>query len=470
MAADLTREKMRAAGASVLAGAVLTVLKLAAGLVTGSIGLLAEAVHSALDLAAAVLTWVAVRTSWRPPDADHHYGHGKIENLAALAETLLLFIAALWILYEAIARIMGEGPEVEPTAWAFVVMFLSMIVDYYRSRDLKRVADESGSQALEADALHFSTDVASSAVVILGLIGVVVARRFDVGWMALADPVAAIMVSVVVLFLSWKLGRKAVDILLDKAPTALAPRIEKILADLDAIQELPRIRVRQAGDRVFADIELRLRPGIPLIEGDRIASVARTRVKEITGPGSSVLVQLLAERNEMASLRERIAMAVTMEGQQAHNITLRQTGLGTHADLHLELPGRLTLAEGHAITDRVEQRILREVDELGRVDIHLELHRGEEPEKALDVDVESQSRLATRIQAISKTLVGEGAVHDLMISRTPAGYYLSCHCFLPPGTSLVDAHELTDRLERELRRAIPELARVAVHAEPEGTP
>ncbi len=465
---SLTREKTRAAGASVVAGAVLTVLKFAAGVVTGSIGLLAEAVHSALDLAAAVLTWVAVRTSWRPPDADHHYGHGKIENLAALAETVLLLLASIWILFEAFERILGGGPEVEPTVWAFVVMFLSMIVDYYRSRDLKKVAEASGSQALEADALHFSTDIASSAVVIVGLVGVVVARRFEAPWLALADPIAAIAVSGVVLYLSWKLGRRAVDVLLDKAPIALKPQIERVLADLEGIHGVPRIRVRQAGDRVFTDIELRLRPGIPIIEGDRIAEIARTRIKKITGATSSVFVQLQAERDPLASLSERIAMAVSMEGLQAHNITVRENGEGAHADLHLELPLHLRLAEAHDIAERVETRIYDEIEELRRVDIHLELQRTVEPEKALDVDADTRSELERRIHEVSRATVGENAVHDMMISRTPAGLYLSCHCFLPAGTSLKAAHELTDRLERELRHAIPELARVAVHAEPEG--
>ena len=465
---SLNREKTRAAGASVVAGAVLTLLKFAAGVVTGSIGLLAEAVHSALDLAAAALTWVAVRTSWRPPDADHHYGHGKIENLAALAETILLFLASIWILFEAFQRILGGGPEVEPTVWAFVVMFLSMIVDYYRSRDLKKVAAASGSQALEADALHFSTDIASSAVVIAGLIGVLVARRFDAPWLAVADPIAAIAVSVVVLVLSWKLGKKAVDVLLDKAPIALRSQIERVLAELDGIQGVPQIRVRQAGDRVFADIELRLQPGIPILEGDRIASAARERVQEVTGTTSSVLVQLQAERDPVASLSERIAMAVSMEGLRAHNITVRENGEGAHADLHLELPLDLRLAEAHDVAERVENRIYREIEELRRVDIHLELQRSLEPEKARDVDGATRTELERRVHEVAAVTVGANAVHDMMISRTPSGLYLSCHCFLPPKTSLAEAHDLTDRLERELRLAIPELARVAVHAEPEG--
>lgn len=461
----MIREKKRAARASVVAGAILTAVKLAAGIATGSLGLLAEAAHSALDLGAAALTWGAVRASWRPPDAEHHYGHGKIENLTALAETILLVLTSAWILLEAGKRLLGGGPEVDPSIWAFVVMGLSIVIDYYRARDLKRVADESGSQALEADALHFSTDIASSSVVILGLIGVVAARRSGHGWLALADPIAACVVAVIVLFLSYKLGRRAVDVLMDRAPEGLHLRIERALEELEGLQGPSRVRVRQAGDRTFADVELRVRPGLPIAEGDRIASRARRRVKEITGERSSVLVQLRADRAAAATLRERLTTAVAMEGQVAHNITLRRSEEGAHGDLHLELSGRLSLEEAHAVADRVEARIREQVPELDRVDIHLELHE-ETPDRASPIEAQVRAAIEARVLRVASGIVGDGAVHDVLLTQTPGGIYLSCHCFLPGATRLEEAHALTDRLEAGLRRAVPELVRVSVHAEP----
>src|SRR5262245_16073902 len=169
------REKKRAARSSVVSGLLLTGMKLAAAFATGSLGLIAETIHSGIDTVAAAMTWLAVRESWRPPDEDHQYGHGKFENLSALGQTVLLVATSGWILWEAVGRLRGHGPHVEPTVWAFVVMAASIAVDTHRSRDLARVARESGSQALEADALHFGTDIASSAVVILGLGGVLLA-------------------------------------------------------------------------------------------------------------------------------------------------------------------------------------------------------------------------------------------------------------------------------------------------------
>jgi cation diffusion facilitator family transporter len=458
-------EKRRAAAGSVLAGAFLTVIKLAAGLATSSLGLLAEAAHSALDTGAAILTWFAVRASWRPPDAEHHYGHGKIESLTALAETLLLVITSLWIIREAVGRMLGGGPEVEPSAWAFIVIGVSILVDIHRSRDLTRVARKSHSQALEADALHFSTDIASSSVVILGLLGVLAARRFDAPWLAAADSVAAIVVAVIVLVLSWNLGKRAVDMLLDRAPEGAHERIVGVLSALDGLEGEPRVRVRQAGDRAFADVELELKPGLPIAEGERVAEAARRRARDVLGPGASVLVELRSRSDEETSVRDRVATAVAMEAVHGHNITVRDSGDGCHADLHLELPEGMSLDEAHEVADRVEDTVLREVPEVRRVDIHLELHHAT-PLEAAVLDDESRARIENRIHDVARDVAGEGAVHDLLLIGTEAGLYLSCHCYLPGGTSLREAHELTDRLERALRESLPELHRVSVHAEP----
>jgi cation diffusion facilitator family transporter len=466
--AALIREKQRAAGRSVWAGLTLTAIKVAAGLATGSLGILAEAAHSALDLVAAAMTWFAVRTSWRPPDEEHPYGHGKIENLTALGETLLLVLTSFWILWEASRRILGAGPEVDPSLWAFAVMGVSIVVDILRSRDLRRVARKSGSQALEADALHFSTDIASSSVVVAGLLGVLLAREMGVPWLTLADPVAASLVALIVLALSWKLGRRAADMLLDRAPSRLTDLVVAALEGVEGQEGAPRVRLRQAGDRVFADVELAVERGLPLAEAERIAQGARERVVAVVGSNAGVTVELKARQDGSESLHQRVATAVAMEGVHGHNITIRGEPPRVHADLHLELPGNMSLGEGHAIADRVEARILREVAGVGRVDIHLELHE-ETPESVGSLDDAVRRDLEVRVLAVARSLAGEGSVHDMMLARTAAGVYLSCHCFVPADTSLAEAHELTDRLESAFRDAVPELTRIAVHAEPFGS-
>ena len=464
--AVMIREKRRAALASVLAGVGLTVMKLAAGLATGSLGILAEAAHSGLDTVAAALTLFAVKTSWRPPDAEHHYGHGKVENLTALAEAALLVVTSFWIIQEALGRMIHSDVEVEPNLWAFLVIGVSIAVDIVRARDLRDVARRSKSQALEADALHFSTDIASSGVVLLGLVGVLVARRYDIPGLGLADSVAAMLVAVIVLILCWRLGRRSIDALMDRAPQGMMDQVRLVLAGIGGVSGEPRIRLRQAGDRIFADIELGMAAGLPLAEGERVAELAREKIREVLGRNASVLIQLRGKRGDTSSLRQQVATVVAMEGVHGHNITVRKMDDGAHVDLHLELPGEMSLEEGHAIADRVEVLILRRLPEISRVDIHLELYAGD-PDRATPLDRESREWMERRVHEVSAEIIGEGAVHDLLMIRTESGLYLSCHCFLSGGTPLREAHRITDRLEKALYQAFPELNRVSVHAEPD---
>src|SRR5579859_7689286 len=200
---EVQREKKFVALSSVGAAIGLTTVKIVVALLTGSLGILAEAAHSGLDLVASLLTYFAVRVADRPPDVTHHYGHGKVENLSAFLEAGLLILTAIWVMYEAIRRLLFHDSHVEITIWAFLVMFVSIAVDATRSRILLRVARQTGSQALEADALHFSTDIWSSSVVIAGLLVVWLNERFSLaGWLGQADAIAALGVSGIVIWVS----------------------------------------------------------------------------------------------------------------------------------------------------------------------------------------------------------------------------------------------------------------------------
>src|SRR5437588_7174388 len=214
---SMRQEKRAVAGHSVLAAMAITVLKVVVGITTGSLGILSEAAHSALDLIAAIITLLSVRVSDKPADADHQYGHGKVENFSAFIETGLLLLTCIWIVYEAMERLFVLHVEIEPSIAAFAVMFFSMAVDFWRSRALGRIAAKYDSQALEADALHFSTDIWSSSVVVLGLVLVILGRTYGVGWLGDADPVATLVVAGRIGYVSWRRARKAVGALLDAA-------------------------------------------------------------------------------------------------------------------------------------------------------------------------------------------------------------------------------------------------------------
>ncbi len=260
----MNNEKTRVAGLSVIAAIFLTGIKLIVGLLTGSLGIISEALHSGLDLVAAVITWFSVRVSDKPADKEHHYGHGKIENLSALIETLLLLITCVWIVYEAITRLLSGNTKIEVNVWSYIIVITSIIIDYTRSRALYKVAKKYNSQALEADALHFSTDIWSSSVVLVGL----VFAHFGYFY---ADSIAALIVAVIVTMISYKLGRKAIEILLDTAPNALVDDVRKFVGSLDEISYFHDLKIRVSGADTFINLTVHLNPNLSLKEAHEIS-------------------------------------------------------------------------------------------------------------------------------------------------------------------------------------------------------
>jgi cation diffusion facilitator family transporter len=284
------KEKNAAALSSVFAAVALTAFKLIVGFMTNSLGILAEAAHSGLDLAAAAVTLAAVNYSAKPPDAEHHFGHGKIENLSALFETILLLVTCIWIIYESIQRLFFTFVEVDASYWAFLVMITSIAIDYSRSRVLYNAARKYRSQALEADALHFSTDIWSSAVVIVGLAGVRYAEAvsgFD--FLLRADAVAAMFVAAIVIYVSAKLGRTTVHGILDHAPAGLRESIKQAVEEIPGIHDCHAIRVRTSGAGLFVDMHVNLDPQIPLRRAHELTELAADAVKHIV-PEADVTV------------------------------------------------------------------------------------------------------------------------------------------------------------------------------------
>ena len=254
---EARKDKRSAALSSVVAAIGLTGFKLVVGLLTNSLGILAEAAHSGLDLVAAAMTYFAVRVSDKPADQEHPFGHGKIENLSALFETLLLLATSGWIIYEAIQRLFFVTVKVETSIWSFLVMGTSIFIDYTRSRILYKAARKYKSQALEADALHFSTDIWSSSVVIVGLIALTIARYIPgLDWMHKADAIAALIVAIIVIYISGELGWRTISALLDTAPKGLADKVERIAASVNGVVDAHSIRIRPSGAHTFIDLHI----------------------------------------------------------------------------------------------------------------------------------------------------------------------------------------------------------------------
>jgi cation diffusion facilitator family transporter len=284
------REKQSAALSSLLAAIVLTVFKIVVGVLTGSVGILAEAAHSGLDLVAALMTFLAVRISGRPPDATHLYGHGKVENLSALLETLLLLATCAWIVTEALHRLQFHVGHIEVNVWSFVVMLTSIALDASRSRLLYRVAKKFNSQALEADALHFQTDIWSSSVVIVGLIAVKIAEWFPrFAWLRAGDAIAALGVSAIVVWVSIQLGRRTVDALLDTAPAGLDGRIAEAVEAVPGVYGCHNIRIRPSGPALFIDLHVVADGALSLAQAHVLTEVIEAAIHSVA-PGADVTV------------------------------------------------------------------------------------------------------------------------------------------------------------------------------------
>ncbi len=282
-------EKRFVALSSVAAAVVLTGTKLVVGFSTGSLGILSEAAHSGLDLVAAGVTYWAVRVSSRPADLDHTYGHGKFENLSALFETVLLLATCAWIVYESVERLFfADVVKIYPSVWGFVIMALSIGIDFSRSRALSRVAKKYKSQALEADALHFSTDIWSSAVVIGGLLVVFVARKLGIAWLEKADALAALTVAGIVTGVSFKLGKKSIDDLLDAVPPGMKEQVAHV-AEVEGVVEILKVRIRRSGPELFADVTLSVLQDTSFQRAHDIATASEAAIRGLF-PGTDVTV------------------------------------------------------------------------------------------------------------------------------------------------------------------------------------
>jgi cation diffusion facilitator family transporter len=365
-----TQEKQAVALTSVTAAIVLIAMKLIVGLWTGSLGIISEAMHSGLDLVAALVTYISVRVSDKPADPDHPFGHGKIESLSAFVETTLLFLACAWIIWEAIRRLFYHNVHVEPSLAAFSVMFIAITIDTFRSRALFRVARKYNSQALEADALHFSTDVYSSSVVILGLILVYIANQNNLPWLRKADPVAALIVAGIVVYISLRLGKRTVEALVDASPEGSSSRIAEAVSRVPGVLRLDRIRTRQSGPRLFVDLRLTLHSNTALEHAKAVADLVESSVHQLF-PDADVVIHTTPSEPPTGDLVEKIRSIANRRNFQVHEVTAYEVKGCINVILDLEVEPSLRLDTAHDQATALEQDIKRGLPEVCEVNIHL---------------------------------------------------------------------------------------------------
>jgi cation diffusion facilitator family transporter len=458
----MRREKRAVARNSVLAAVGITTLKLMVGITTGSLGILSEAAHSGLDLVAAVITLMSVRVSDKPADADHQYGHGKVENFSAFIETGLLLLTCVWIVYEAINRLFYHHVEIEPTAAAFAVMGISIVLDLWRSRRLRRIADRYDSQALAADALHFSTDVWSSTVVIVGLALVMAGRKLGVAWLAAADPVAALVVACVVVYVSWRLARQTIDALLDAAPAGVRTRIIDAVCGVEGVLEVDRARIRRAGNRYFADLEIGMHRNVTFQKAEQMGQRVREAVRRVL-PDADVVVHSVPRARGGENIFERIRAVAARANFNVHDISVQDLAGHLHVEQHLELDERLSLKDAHDQVTVLESEIRREVPEISSILTHIESEPATiEPGS----EIARNQRLQKAVRKIARQVPEVVDVHEIVVKKVRDKLYLSCHCTLPDTLPLSRVHDVQTELEIRLKQEAPELFRVLIHPEP----
>src|SRR5438270_6166799 len=459
---EMQTEKRRVALNSVYAAVVITVLKLIVGLSTRSLGILSEAAHSGLDLVAAIVTLLSVRVSDKPADADHQYGHGKIEHFSAFLETGLLVLTCIWIRWEAIRRMFFSRHSIEPSPAAFIVLFSSMAVDWWRSRALKRMAAKYDSQALEADALHFGTDIWSSGVVALGLVLVLAGRHWNIPWLADADPIAAIFVAGVIMYVSSRLGRQTIDALLDAAPPGARARIMYELEDVDGVVDVERARIRRAGNRYFADLTLGLHRNVTFQRSEQVSLEATNAVRRVL-PHADVVIHSVPREIGTENIFDRIRAVATRNNLNVHDVSVQDINGQLHVEQHLELDDTLSLKAAHDVVTAIEQQIKSDVPEISSILTHIE----SEPATIETGDeLAAGEEMLPRLRKIAAGFPDVLDVHEVVVRKFNDRLYLSCHCTMADDLPLQKVHELSTALEIRFKQGIPELFKVLIHPEP----
>ncbi len=456
-------EKRAVAQNSVWAAVGITGLKIVVGLSTGSLGILSEALHSGLDLVAAVITLFSVRVSDKPADAEHQYGHAKFENFSAFLETALLLITCAWIIWEAFKRLFFKAVEIEPSVWAFVVMFISIAIDAWRSRKLQRIADKYDSQALHADALHFRTDIWSSTVVIIGLVLVWIGEDLNIGWLRVADPIAALAVAGVVITVSWRLARQTLDALLDASPSGIRSQVISEVLRQPGVIEVDRVRIRRAGNHYFADLTVGFGRNLTFQRSEQLASEVVATVKRIL-PNADVVVHSTAIPQGEENFFDRIRAVASSNNLTVHDISIQDVDGRLHVEQHLELNERLSLKEAHDFVTVLESEIREKVPEVSTILTHIE---SELATIETAHHLVQEPTLEGRLKGVAREFCEVIDLHDFEFKRVAGKLYVSCHCTMSDTLPLSQVHDVMTSVETRFKQIDPELFRVLIHPEPQ---
>ena len=484
--ANGSHAKRKAAILSVLAATGITALKLAAGLLSGSLGMLSEAAHSGIDLAASGITLFSVYLAERPADAEHNYGHGKIESLSAFVELVIMLGSCAWLINASVQRILyHQHLNLQFAGLAFAVLLLSIGVDFTRSRGLRRVAQEYRSDALAADAVHFATDMWASGAVVVGLAAAFAGEKFGVRWLEYGDPVAALVVSAVILKACWQLGHTTVNALLDAAPTEKDSARSRLVCDLEAIPgvlSVDQLRTRRSGSNYFADVTLGMPRNLTFQRSEQLTVAATDAVRRHL-PGADVVVHPVPYASVTESVHERIRAVAARRNLSIHEISVQQFNDpgdgpadiaaghhgGLHVEQHLEVSEDMPLRQAHELVTELETEMRREVPAISSIVTHIEserttIERPSSPERDRALELKLRDAASGFPEILD--------IHEVFVTRReydPAGFghlQVTCHCTLADDLPMSRVHQIITALEGAFKLKAPEADRLLIHPEP----
>lgn len=453
----MSSSKQQVAALSVVASASMATLKFIVGIMIGSLAMISEALHSSVDLVATLITWVVVRVSDKPADAEHNYGHGKIESLSALGIIAMLYILAGGIVVEAFSRLQEGAPPPTLSIIPFAVLFIDIAVNLWRAAALHRAAKETHSHALAADALHFASDVIGSLAVLAGFVLLALGYKWG-------DTAAAIGVAVMISVLGLRLGKSTIETLLDRAPVGVSEKAETIIRSIPGVIDIVRLRTRMVGPTHFIDATVQVPRTFPI---DRIEAIKCRAQKALTlaFKDADLTFTSVPVARDNEGVRERVWVIARNRGLAIHHITVHDLRDKLTVSIDLEVEGTMALRDAHDVTMQLEQAIRDEFGADVEVDTHIEPL---EPELPLGTDAAPE-----RIEKIRQELSRIAAlgpihdVHDVRVRDTEDGEVVNFHCRAAPDMTVVEVHDHVDEIERTLRASHPSVKRVVSHAEPE---
>ena len=453
----MSNAKEKAALTSILASVVITIGICGAGLATGSLALISDAAHSLLDVAATTMTWLAIRAAAKPADEEHHYGHGKIESIAALAETAFLFLLSGAVAVEGVRRLWQDTTTIEIHWAAIAVLLISIAIDAWRWITLTRVAKETGSEALAADALHFSSDLINSVMVLLAFCAAALGYPE-------ADALVALGVSLFIAIAGYRLARRTLDTLLDAAPAGMTFTIRELLNDIPGVVDIDDLRIRRAGTDLFVEVAIAVARTMPLDRLTHVKDLISSEINKVFND-ARVTVSATPRALDEETILERVLLIAAKRRVPVHHVTVQNLADRLSVSLDLEVDGHLTLGEAHSIASQLEFAIQEELGSTTEVETHIEplvvsSLTGKDSDEATRKDIaDALTRHAAAIVDITD-------IHSVRVRETGHGLIVNYHCRVSPERDVTSVHEMVDRLEHDLKNEIKNILRIVSHTEP----